>query len=647
MGRGREDSDYRVYAADFETTVFEGQEYTEVWASGLAELGSDECVVFHSIEETWDALVELAQECNLRIYYHNLKFDGHFWLDYLYRHGYENALDIVQDPDDPEQVAEVHWSKWADVPVFGLNVAISDAGQWYYVKVKVPGGKYIEFRDSLKLIPMPLERAAKDFDTPHKKLRMDYEGERFAGCEITPDEMEYIKNDVLALKECLEIIYDRGHNRLTIGSCCMNEFRKGYGFRDYAQDFPNLTAIPLSSDYGSENADEYIRKSYRGGWCYCHPRTKYHNKKKTPGLTADVNSLYPSQMHSESGNRYPIGEPKFFKGKISDKIAADPRFYWFQRLRMRFRLKPDHLPFIQIKNTWRFTGTEYLTTSEGRDGKDQILEFTLTMTDYKLLLDHYDVYDLEFLDGCYFWAKSGIFDDYIDVYKKQKIEAENKADRTIAKLFQNNLYGKFAANDSSSFKVPDVYSLGDSLTFDYYEEHNKRPGYIAIGSAITSFSRNFTIRAAQANYHVFAYADTDSIHIYETDESKVQGITIHDKNYCCWKIESHWEKGWFVRQKTYAEFYKGKDERVAGWHLTCAGLPTKCKKLFLESIGQATFDDYEIKHLDEDERRFMVKGLESGRTIADFDIGISIPGKLVPRVIPGGVVLTKTDFTMR
>ncbi len=41
----------------------------------------------------------------------------------------------------------------------------------------------------------------------------------------------------------------------------------------------------------------------------------------------------------------------------------------------------------------------------------------------------------------------------------------------------------------------------------------KEPIYTAAGVFITSHARALTIRAAQASYDVFAYADTDSLHL--------------------------------------------------------------------------------------------------------------------------------------
>ena len=41
----------RVFVGDFETTVFKGQEFTEVWASALVELNTEDVFICGSIEE--------------------------------------------------------------------------------------------------------------------------------------------------------------------------------------------------------------------------------------------------------------------------------------------------------------------------------------------------------------------------------------------------------------------------------------------------------------------------------------------------------------------------------------------------------------------------------------------------------------------
>ena len=498
---------------------------------------------------------------------------------------------------------------------------------------------------------------------------MEYKGIRYAGCTITDEEKQYIANDVLVVKEALEIMFAEGHDKLTIGSCCLAEYKKSVGSKTYKGMFPNLYEIPIDAEtYGSPNAGEYIKKSYHGGWCYL---VKGKEKQiKHNGTTADVNSLYPSMMSSESGNWYPFKEPTFWSGDYIPLEAMSAGHYYFVRFRTRFYLKPNKLPFIQIKNSLVYRATEMLETSDvlnidtGEYCKEMIaingdvvqtyVTLTMTMTDFKLFKEHYDLVDFEILDGCYFQAAFGIFDEYINKYKEIKLRSKG-AQRELAKLFLNNLYGKMASSTQSSFKV--AYDKGDGVLGFYTQpENDKMPGFIAVGSAITSYARNFTIRAAQANYYGadkpgFIYADTDSIHC-DLPPDQIKGITVHPKNFCCWKLESCWDVGWFVRQKTYIEHVTHEDcEPIEKpyYNVRCAGMPESCKKLFIKSVEG--WNEDEVNNMGEAEKDFLYEDEECTkpirRTIEDFNIGLSVPGKLLPKRIPGGVVLVDTEYKMR
>lgn len=646
---------------DFETTVFDGQTFTEVWASALVPLYTEDVQIFHSLDDTMKYLRSL--KTNVTIYYHNLKFDGSFWLDWLIRNGYRQAFDDLDGYSDQyfANAIELHpvQQKATNMPDKSFNYTISDRGQWYRMVIKTRK-QVIELRDSMKLLPFSVRAIGKSFKTKHQKKDMEYKGIRYAGCEITPLEREYIANDVLVVKEALEIMFQQGHTDLTIGSCCLHEYQRLIGKDRYEALFPNMYDIRLDPDvYGSTNADEYIRKSYKGGWCYLVPDKR--GKRYTAGLTADVNSLYPSVMSSESGAVYPIGLPVFWKGNYIPVEALSLRKFYFVRIRTRFYIKPNHLPFVQVKTSFEYLPTECLETSDIYnmfDGKyykswvsddgtvhEAKIEMTLTMMDYKLLREHYDLVDCEILDGCYFDCVSGLFDVYIDKYKKIKQESTG-ATRQLAKLFLNNLYGKLAASTNNSFKVCYVKADG-TLSFVPVESYDKKPGYIPAGSAVTSYARNFTIKAAQKNYHGpnlpgFIYADTDSIHCDLSPEDLV-GVPVHPTAFCHWKIESCWDTGWYVRQKTYIEHVVQEDLEPCDpyWNIKCAGMPERCKRLFESSMtGEPPRG---ITNLEEDEIEF----IEQRRTLEDFDIGLNVPGKLLPKRIRGGILLTSTVYSMR
>ena len=96
---------FRYFVGDFETTVFPNQTHTEVWASALVELFTDDVKIFHSIQETYDYLRSL--KTNLIIYYHNLKFDGSFWLSFLMTElKYMQAVTYKPNKIDPNKKDE-------------------------------------------------------------------------------------------------------------------------------------------------------------------------------------------------------------------------------------------------------------------------------------------------------------------------------------------------------------------------------------------------------------------------------------------------------------------------------------------------------------------------------------------------------------
>ena len=658
--------EYRYFMGDFETTVYKGQVNTEVWASALVELFSDKVTILHSIAETFDYLVSL--NCNVVVYYHNLKFDGAFWLSYLLvDKKFTQAYDKIGDKE-----TDVKWKQQFKMFNNTFKYSISDRGMWYSIIVKVKN-HFIEIRDSLKLLPFSVKRIGESFGTKHKKLDMEYTGFRYAGCEITKEEQEYIANDVLVVKEALEIMFKQGHNKLTIGSCCLEEYKKICRSSleiqlDYAEMFPNLYDFKIDKqEHKYDNAGDWLRKSYRGGWCYLVKGKE--NKIKTNGTTADVNSLYPSMMSSKSGNKYPIGLPKFWTGNFIPDQALKENMYYFVRIKTRFYIKDNYLPFIQIKGDLKYKGTESLETSDvynhenddyfpyyiDKDGNIQQakVELTLTMTDYQLIKEHYELVDFEILDGCYFYSMVGIFDEYINKYAKIKKESKG-ALRELAKLFLNNLYGKMASSTDSSFKI--AYVKDDkSIGFMQVVENEKKPGYIAIGSAITSYSRNFTIRAAQKNYYGaekrgFIYADTDSIHC-DLLPQEIKGIEVDDKEFCCWKLESCWDKAIFTRQKTYIEHVTHEnliplEESKQYNNIKCAGMPKKCKDLFEISM-QGTADVNENWSDEEKEFLFDKNNKPIVRDYSDFKVGLKVPDKLRPIRIRGGILLVNTTYEMR
>lgn len=657
----------KIYACDFETTVdydTSKQDYTEVWSACFCEVGTEDAIIMHSISQFMNYWVSVNSQ-NVLLYFHNLKFDGSFIIDWLY-----NSAKFQEASEGDIEKGSFNFLSKKQMPSYSYSYLISSMGQWYSITIKAKN-HIITIKDSLKLMPFSLAEIGKAFKTKHKKLEMDYKGKRYAGCHISKSEEEYIKNDVYVLAEALQFMFEQGHTKMTIGSCCMSEYKELFKLselgiiNDWNEIFPSMSDIELDKNvFGSHNADAYIRKSYRGGWCYLVKGKE--NKVFNDGLTADVNSLYPSMMHSESGNVYPYGKPKFWQGDYIPKEAQGNNKYFFVRFRCRFYLKEGYLPFVQIKGNWLYKPNEMLETSDIYDAESDsyVKEYivngqlytttqTLTMTqvDYYRFREFYNVEEFEILDGCWFYAVLGIFDDYINKYKEIKQNSKG-AMRTLAKLFLNNLYGKLATSDNASYKVAYIKDDG-VIGFKTVESHDKETVYIPCGSAITSASRDFTIRTAQANYYGadkdgFIYADTDSIHCNVSRET-LNNVKVHPSNFCCWKIESNWDQAIFVRQKTYIEHITHEDEEPIEkpyYNIKCAGMPKRPKALLalsLMGVDEMKQGDTVIKAENEVERKF----ISVKRELTDFKVGLKVPSKLRPKRIKGGVLLVDCDYNLR
>ena len=114
---------YRYFVGDFETTVYKGQVNTEVWASAVVELFTEDVKIFHSIDETFDYFCSL--KTNIICYYHNLKFDGSFWLSYLLTEkGYQQALEYNSDSE-----YDCQWIPAWKMPSGSFRYSISNRGQ--------------------------------------------------------------------------------------------------------------------------------------------------------------------------------------------------------------------------------------------------------------------------------------------------------------------------------------------------------------------------------------------------------------------------------------------------------------------------------------------------------------------------------------
>ena len=573
-----------IYAADFETTT--NPDDCRVWAFGLSPVSNPDDFTYGNSIDKFIEWCRKGKE-NHTLYFHNLKFDCQFIISWLLQNGFE-------------------WRNKKELESNTFSTLISDTGQFYSMEIifRKQGHKVkkVTIKDSLKIVKGTIDKLAKDFKLGINKLKLDYDTERKPGHILTNEEIQYLKHDVVILAKILKLIFEQGINKLTIGACAINDYKVHISEKSFKALFPVLP----------ETVDKDIRYSYKGGYCYLNP--KYKNKDVYGGIVLDVNSMYPGVMSQE---KLPYGTPVFFDGKyIYDKHMP----LYVQTIICNFEIKPNKLPTIQLRknNSPIVTVPEYVTSSKGED-----VCLCLTNVDLKLFLEHYNVYNLEYLNGWKFRASKDLFADWVEKWytlKNKSKRDDNASMYIIAKLMLNNLYGKFATNPHIVSKYPEI--TDGVVHYKRLPEEIRDSVYVPVASFITAYARFKCITMAQEQYNRFIYADTDSAHLEGFNTNGINNIDDYELGK--WKIESKFTRGRFIHAKCYME------EIDNHYKVTCAGLP---------------------KLDDEKDKPFYSKdGKILYHTQVNFDNfypGSTFYGKLQPKNVRGGCVLLPVDFTIK
>lgn len=576
----------KYYVADFETTTDPND--CRVWAYAISEVENPENVIVgNSIEGFMNWCMN--RENNPVVFFHNLKFDSQFLMHYLFHNGFTHTTELQEKSDKT------------------FNTLISDKGLFYQIEVifkkKGKSVNKVVFQDSLKLIPLSVEQIAKSFKMPISKLDLDYRAHREVGHILTDEEIAYIQNDVKIVAYAIKYFHSQGLNKMTIGSCALAEYKK------------IISKSKFDRYYPTPKYHKDVKQSYRGGFTYLNP--KFAEKTVKEGVVFDVNSLYPWAMYECS---LPFSQPIFFEGKYKEDILYP---LYTQMFRCQFEIKRGKIPTIQIKSGYNFLANEYLTSSG-----DTEVTLCLNSVDLELFFEQYEVYNIEYISGWKFRATRGLFREYIEKWSTNKINAKKEGNHglyLISKLFLNSLYGKFGTDTQIKSKIP---YLGEDDVIHYLDsEIEQRDGvYVALASFITSYARRKTITSAQRimdDYNSgksdieFIYADTDSLHCLSPGHKIPEGLDIDATRLGAWKYESKFNKAKFLRQKCYLE---NSTEDVYNENptyelkVTVSGMPKSC-------YPYVNFNN--------------------------FKIGASYKGKLGPKNVQGGVVLTDVDFTIK
>lgn len=584
------------FMMDFETNTGDIPE-TRVWGWACVCIDSpDDTYIYGNDISSWFQTMDNLSITNETVYFHNAKFDCDFIINFLLSQGWEFKT-LAKDCKRK-----------------CFTAVISGNGAFYKMRLYFSKNRYITIIDSLKIIPFKVKVIAPSFGLKETKLKIDYKKIREPGYELTPKEIEYMKNDVTIVAKALNVLFSQGMTKNTQAANAMADYKNMIGnyWKYYFPEIPD--------------EDPFIRKAYRGGFTYLNERFK--GQTVGEGIVFDVNSLYPSVMRYDL---LPYGKPVYFEGRYKDSETYP---LYVQHLSCVFNLKEGYIPTIQIKNSLRFVGNEYLKTSQG-----QRIELYLTNVDLDLFLEHYDVSDIIWIDGYRFRGTRGMFIEYVDKWMAVKIQASKEKNyglRTLSKLMLNALYGRFGLNPITINKVCTLAEDG-STTYINVREKDRKPVYIPVAAFVTAYARRKTITSTQAVYDRFIYADTDSLHLIGTEIP--DNLDIDPVNLGAWKHESSFIRGRYIRQKCYIELELRR---------------------FSDTIASEMKENHGCKHMKRctrfsgvyhpAETKVTVAGLPEEChkyvTWENFRVEAKYPGKLIPKHVKGGTVLVETHFTI-
>lgn len=583
----------RKFTADFETTTDPND--CRVWAFATCEIGHPEN--FEYGNNIYDFIEWCANSKeNYKVYFHNARFDCEFIVWALLDMGFEWVEDKKQTKNN------------------SFTTLITDMGQWYSMEIYFEKNGHktnkVTIYDSLKILNFSVEQIARDFDLPISKLKLDYKAKRDIGHELTPHEIDYIRNDVEIMARALDFIFNQGLNKMTIASDALADFKERCsGFKTYFPVLPN-------------DVDAFCRLSYKGGFTYL--TNDYREKETGGGVVFDINSAYPAALRHQ---QMPIGYPEPFEGKYEYDLTMP---LYIQMITCTFKIKPNHLPSIQLKHTAGFMPNQYIEDS----GEDPVT-LVLTSPDLELFFNHYDVNVIEYGGGFKFKSCGGLFSSYIDHWTEQKIKAKREKNGALtrtAKLMLNSLYGRFGLNPHGAKKQPFIGHDG-AIHMTTLAEDERESIYVPVAAFTTAYVRKFIIESGQTmrewtlqhkGFDGMVYFDTDSMHVTGIDAEDVKELSkslwIDDYALGAWKLESTFTRGKYLRQKCYIEEWPDGTMNV-----TVAGLPKKLSHI-------VNFDNFKV-----------------GFSTADFtDEQIGEAGrKLAYLHVKGGVILVDTDFTIK
>lgn len=379
-----------------------------------------------------------------------------------------------------------------------------------------------------------------------------------------PEYLEYLRHDVLALYELLEIV--RSYAKMSEEDFMKIPTAASLSLHVFKQHEPEIYKKITNVKINLQNHDWY-RTAYVGA------RTNRFRMRIRNGYHYDVNGLYPHVMASYD---YPVGysiNAEGFKANIlwQDFMSSN---YSHAIVQARVFVPKQYIPPLPVRQDTRllFPCGTFSATFVGAELMMAIKECDVKVLEVKRIS---------------VWKKGDRLFEQFATMIGQKKEQTKGAEREFWKLIGNALYGKFGMNRrrityNSEGKPEEVFYLFNDYANPFYEvEKVIFAPYVQpqIAAHITAYARMELFRYltyAEKHGGVW-YCDTDSI----VCQNPLPKSWVHPTRQGKLKLERKVLDGVYILPKLYAERSEDGSETL------------KSKGMLKEFIDGTTFDFYD------------------------------------------------------
>ena len=323
------------------------------------------------------------------------------------------------------------------------------------VKVKIHGGK-IEFRCSYILTNLSLSAWTTKYNVEHKKCsadEYDHTKVRYPWSDLTPEELDYCRNDVLGLIEALKIHLEI--NERTLATVCLTS--TGFVREDVKRVMRNWSWRGLQAVQPTPEVYIALREAFRGGDVHCN---RYYSGCIINDVgSADRSSSYPDVCVNRL---FPMG--KFIRSWEMSISHLNNLIRMGRAVLVRLRFEGVYLknpydpcPYLSyskiidpVENRKKSEFLKTFVLDNGRILSGECGIMTVTDIDYKIIKKHYNFKKLVVLD---MWdtrydylpdmLRALIISYYTDKTRLKNVEGEELMyEKQKARL--NSIYGLLA-----------------------------------------------------------------------------------------------------------------------------------------------------------------------------------------------------------